>query len=196
MLVRLAATRMSHGTPSVLPTSLGNSSISRWRCSGFIAAIWLAIRSWPIADQPATTSASGTGHAPASPVPACGACGGFSAPVMSRAVSVSAPPSRSRAATIPVVSRSLVTCVLPPANETTSGDVPPPATEPSSATANPSARAAETSASTSSRAELICSAPSRAATAAVIRHRDADAPPDAIVPPWLRAASAADPVQK
>ena len=52
---------------------LGELSTRRWRCPGDIAAIWSAIRSWPIADQPATTSASGTGQAPAGAVSAFGA---------------------------------------------------------------------------------------------------------------------------
>ena len=60
----------------------------------------------------------------------------------------------------------------------------------------PSARAAPTRSNTSSRAEAICAAPSLAATAAVIRHRVAAVPPAEIIAPRLRAASAADPVQK
>ena len=76
---------------------------------------------------------------------------------------------------------SRLTDGLPPDNETSRGDVAPPLTEPSSATTNPAPRAAATNSSTSACAEAICSAPSRAATAAVIRHRVARAPPAEIV---------------
>ena len=89
MLTRLAAARMSHGTPSVLPTIDGASSTSCARCSGVIAAIWRAIRSPVMVGQPATTAA-------VSPA-AAGAAKGSS---MLRAASASASPNRSNASPI------------------------------------------------------------------------------------------------
>jgi hypothetical protein len=57
MWTRLAATRMSQGTPSVLPTCRRNSGISRCRCAGVMAPICSPMRSWLIAYRPATSDA-------------------------------------------------------------------------------------------------------------------------------------------
>ncbi|WP_369830629.1 hypothetical protein [Mycobacterium sp. ACS1612] len=56
MLVRLAATLIDHGTPSVLPTWRGNSAINCCCWAGVMAAICAPIRSWLMAGHPATTS--------------------------------------------------------------------------------------------------------------------------------------------
>ena len=50
MLIRLAAMRISHGTPSVLPTSWGSCD-QALSCSGVMAAIWPAMLSWLMRGQ-------------------------------------------------------------------------------------------------------------------------------------------------